>query len=254
MYKPTNISHVLTALMKKAEISENALADATGVPQPTIHRILTGESQEPRISNLEKLARYFNLKANDLIEGHAHQIIGVVSKNGRDTKQNKPELVRITDDIQKTPDNHSGSNIAPGPKIQGKLPLLSWVQAGNWRTIVERCWREGDEDIPMIQVAKTGGPFSFCLRVEGDSMVSPEGKYSFPEGIIIQVDPDIPAKNKSFVVARMADTDEATFKQLIIDGGRKYLKPLNLRYPITECHDNIMIVAVVFGAVMDIPY
>ena len=244
MYKPTNISHVLTALMKKAEISENALAEATGVPQPTIHRILTGESQEPRISNLEKLASYFGLKANDLIEGQANQVNDIGSKS----KREKPK------DIQRMSGNHSGSNIAPGPKMQGKLPLLSWAQAGDWRSIVERCWREGDDDIPMIQVAKTGGPYSFCLRVEGDSMVSPEGKYSFPDGIIIQVDPDIPAQNKSYVIARSKDTGEATFKQLIIDGGKKYLKPLNVRYPITECDKNMEIVAVVFGAIMDVPY
>lgn len=43
-----------------------ALAAATGVTQPTIHRILTGESRDPRTQNLEKIASYFNVTAEQL--------------------------------------------------------------------------------------------------------------------------------------------------------------------------------------------
>jgi len=235
MHKPTNISHALAALMKKGNVSENALAGATGVPQPTIHRILTGESQEPRISNLEKLARFFGLKAHDLIEGQTGQIN---ETNGL-----------YKHDSETAPGMYDFKNISPGPIPQGKLPLLSWVQAGESKAITEQIWHRGDTDIEMIMVPNMGGPYSFCLRVDGDSMTTSEGKYSFPEGIIIQVDPDIPAENKSFVIARRRDTDEATFKQFIIDGGDKYLKPLNPRYPIIKCDNDIEVIGVVFSAV-----
>lgn len=43
-----SVADILGRLMQKYEIGENALARATGVTQPTIHRILTGESSDPK--------------------------------------------------------------------------------------------------------------------------------------------------------------------------------------------------------------
>lgn len=36
------------------------------MPQPTIHRILTGESTEPRLSTLKPLADYFGVSVSEL--------------------------------------------------------------------------------------------------------------------------------------------------------------------------------------------
>jgi len=44
------------------------LQRATGVPQPTIHRILTGESNDPRTKTLQPLADYFGVPVADLRE------------------------------------------------------------------------------------------------------------------------------------------------------------------------------------------
>lgn len=41
--------------------NENALARSSGVPQPTIHRILTGETSEPRRSTMQPLATYYGV-------------------------------------------------------------------------------------------------------------------------------------------------------------------------------------------------
>lgn len=54
-------SQVLNELMDSQPISEYALSKATGVPQSTIHRIKTGQSKDPRMSNLRKIADYFNV-------------------------------------------------------------------------------------------------------------------------------------------------------------------------------------------------
>jgi len=43
---------------------------------------------------------------------------------------------------------------------------------------------------------------SYALKVEGNSMVAQSGnEASFREGMIVIVDPDVPAKNNSFVIA-----------------------------------------------------
>lgn len=56
-------------------ISPYALASETGVPQPTIFRILTGESNDPRTKTLQPLANYFGvtvaaLRDRDLASAH----------------------------------------------------------------------------------------------------------------------------------------------------------------------------------------
>jgi transcriptional regulator with XRE-family HTH domain len=60
------VSKVLRRLMEGElidgrPISENELARRTDVPQPTIHRILTGESRYPTPKTLKPLADYFGV-------------------------------------------------------------------------------------------------------------------------------------------------------------------------------------------------
>jgi SOS-response transcriptional repressor LexA len=104
-------------------------------------------------------------------------------------------------------------------------PLISWVQAGDWADIVT-------DGLPAHAAQEWHpcgvrcGPRTFVLRVQGQSM-----EPRFTEGELIFVDPDAEARNGSFVVVRLDDAHQATFKQLIIEGDRRYLRPLNDRWP-----------------------
>ena len=60
------IGDVLKKLMLAGAVSQNLLADATGVPQPTIYRILAGKSLEPRKSTVHKLAHFFGVTPAEL--------------------------------------------------------------------------------------------------------------------------------------------------------------------------------------------
>lgn len=117
------------------------------------------------------------------------------------------------------------SNISPGPPIQKKIPVVSWVQAGGWSDVVDQYQPGYAEE--WIDTAATNHPNAFALTVRGDSM-EPE----FTEGDIITVDPGRAYCSGSFVVAK--NGEEATFKQLILDGTNVFLKPLNERYPIKD--------------------
>lgn len=107
------------------------------------------------------------------------------------------------------------------------LPLLSWKQVANMKG-------EGSgvdlvsETIPVSEKYNSKG---FALRVEDDTM-APE----FMEGEVVVVDPDVEPCSGRFVIAKVKD-GAATFKQLVMDGGRTYLKPLNDRYPILDVTD-----------------
>lgn len=52
--------------MKAKGLSEYRLAQLTGVPQPTIHRIVNGESEDPKTATVKPLASYFGISVDEL--------------------------------------------------------------------------------------------------------------------------------------------------------------------------------------------
>lgn len=111
------------------------------------------------------------------------------------------------------------------PKPLTYVPLVSWVAAGNWREMAE----DASEKADMLPIACKVGRNAYALQIRGDSM-----EPGFPNGSYIVVDPDLSPQPGSYVVVRLDDAHEATFKQLVVEGGVQYLKPLNTRYPIME--------------------
>lgn len=67
----------------------------------------------------------------------------------------------------------------------------------------------------------------FALRVLGDSML-PE----FAEGHIIIIDPGMALHDGAYVVIDHAG--ETIFRQMLIEGDRRFLKPLNDAYDTVE--------------------
>ena len=94
-------------------------------------------------------------------------------------------------------------------------------------------------------------PRAFAVKVEGDSMTNPNGSPSFPEGTILIMDPDRSAEPGRFVIVRQKDDTECTFKQLVRDSGRFFLKPLNPRYPILEMLPDAVICGVLAQATLE---
>ena len=62
------IAKNLEWLMSQRKTNPYELQRNTGVPQPTIHRILTGESKDPRTNTLQPLADHFGVSVADLRE------------------------------------------------------------------------------------------------------------------------------------------------------------------------------------------
>jgi SOS-response transcriptional repressor LexA len=56
----------LHRLMQHQGLSEAELARQTGVPQPTLHKILSNQTTDPRISTLKTLADFFKIPLDDL--------------------------------------------------------------------------------------------------------------------------------------------------------------------------------------------
>jgi transcriptional regulator with XRE-family HTH domain len=61
-----SMSKELARLMAKEGISQSGLSRATGVPQPTINRILSQVTQDPRRDSMAALANYFGVPIDSL--------------------------------------------------------------------------------------------------------------------------------------------------------------------------------------------
>jgi len=111
-----------------------------------------------------------------------------------------------------------------------KVPVIFWIQAGGWASIVD------DYDIGMcedfVYTNQSVGKNAFALTVKSDSM-APE----FSLGTRIIVDPSTHPENGHFVIAKLNADEEATFKKLSIDGSRTYLVPINKQFPTLDVTD-----------------
>ncbi|MGP9765849.1 S24 family peptidase [Halomonas sp. AOP13-D3-9] len=194
-------------------ISENALSRATyevfgdekGVPQPTIHRILTGTSKDPKSFTIWRLAEFFGIT-----EAQLRGYEPLPSRFG--VADEKPRYLAATP--------HSSSSLAAG------IPILTWEQVGRLDCVLEEIQR-GAIDVPLEPLRKAG-PQAFTLIVQGDAMHG-GGRYSFPEGVRITVDPSLDTKHGDFVVVTAAGYASPIFRRLEIEGGVRRLVPLNDR-------------------------
>lgn len=198
--------------------SEGELARQAGVTQPTVHRIITGESKSPKRENVERIAKALRVSSKWLWDGGP-----------------RPDLVGVFD-----------ANVEPagGPTRFYEYPEISWVQAGAAREVLELSNVAASEMHPSDAWA---GPNGFWLKVRGPSMTSPNGM-SFSEGMVILVAPESDVESGQYVVAKMVETNETTFKQFVWDSGRAYLKPLNPAFPTVEVDGEWVIVGKVVDA------
>lgn len=142
------------------------------------------------------------------------------------------------DEIKKMQPNIS-YGITRYPDKRG-IPIISWVQAGHWREIVDSFPRGGADD--YILAHNSHGPHTFAVRIIGNSM-EPE----FREHDVVVIDPDVRPNPGDYVVARNSE-DAATFKKYrprgIVDGIEVFeLVPLNPDYaPMRSDQQTIQII------------
>jgi transcriptional regulator with XRE-family HTH domain len=56
-------------LMAAQRINQTDLSKKTGVPQPTISRMLNGDTRSPRLSSVSKLAKHFGITLDEFVGG-----------------------------------------------------------------------------------------------------------------------------------------------------------------------------------------
>ncbi|MCL8308147.1 LexA family transcriptional regulator [Pseudomonas putida] len=123
-------------------------------------------------------------------------------------------------------------------------PEISWDLAGG--PLAERELTDYEDRLRHTSDADAGSN-AFWLSVRDSSMTSPSG-ITFPEGYLILVSPDVTPRAGQYVLVRITELNEATFKQLVIDAGDWYLKPLNPDFPMKVYKDGWEMIGTIVDA------
>lgn len=193
------ISDIIKTRRKSLGLTQQQVADYFGIRSVSVSEWERGLGK-PDQDKLPGLARLLDTTVDHLLTGRGEF---------KGANQERSQYGNAEDAITK-----------------GKLPLISWVQAGAWADIVDN-FAPGDAE-EWIPCPFNHGPSAFILRVVGLSMYNPGGDKSYAPGEYIAVDPNGEIQNKKMVVVRVDHEEKATFKQLIIDSeGTMMLQALN---------------------------
>ncbi len=195
-------------------LNVTALAKALRIHQPTLTRMLNGQSKEPASENAVKLCRFFSVDRDQLLGNKPIPDLddGKVSNKSMSYNEN------------------FDNNVIPYHSHVRKIPLISFVQAGSWGDVENPYELNDAED--WISWPLKSSKYAYAVRNSGLSMFNPRTGEGYPDGCILKMEPeDIkPAVNGSDVIVRTPD-GKVTFKQLQIDGGEKYLQAINPDWP-----------------------
>jgi SOS-response transcriptional repressor LexA len=129
--------------------------------------------------------------------------------------------------------------------VHSRVPLINWDTVLESGADKEKCAED------WLYYPKQCGRKTFALIVNNDSMVSPHpNSKSYPIGTIIFVDPDLPIKAGSRVIAQVGNAAQVTFKEYREDGGNIYLIPINSQYPTTTVDDDTVLIGTIIGSFM----
>ena len=175
--------------------TQTALAKKSGVTQSTIGRIVRGEV-DPQSDNLERLAQAFGLSYSSL---------AAIAEGGESGDRALVDL--------------------PTARIPRRVPLLTFAQAG--RLADSTRLNQLSDATDWIEFPKRRhGVRTIAMRVSGESM-----EPVYRNGDIIYIDPDVAPVHGKDVVIRLGERNEMILKRLVVEGERRFLKPLNPNWP-----------------------
>lgn len=212
---------------KERGLTLQQLGDVFGVTRSSVSDWESGKTR-PDQDKLVKLAQVLGTTLQDLLSDNGQKSAVIP-----ELKNSKPATLL-------------DQNVSGIHRAAGALPVISWVQAGEWGEIVDN-FQPGDAEEWIVC------PFpnsDFILKVVGESMYNPGGELSFRDGDYISVSARKEPLHRSLVIAKRTNDQSATFKQLLIENdGVILLHALNPAWPnrYMEVDQHTRIVGVVTG-------
>jgi SOS-response transcriptional repressor LexA len=210
--KYTQLSNILKRLLFKKDMKPVDLARELNIPQPTIHRLVTGKSTRPYKSSLEPIAKYFDVTVDQLIGEDPMLIDWQTPEENKNTVQNV---------VIKT------------------VPVIHWHGFSDLNAARKNAKKF---------VAITGNISDDCFAV---LMYDHSMEPAFPKGTILIFDPQKKSSDRSYVLVKLDNKETPIFRQLLVDIDHQYLKPLNPdlnAYKMRLLNENDKIIASLFEA------
>lgn len=220
------LNDIYLARKKTLKLTQQKIADRMGITAPTVFAYLKGKTPL-NIRAATAFASILQVPVSDFSMRIAQEISDAAKS-------------------QTAPFNTGNVESTPHPIRSFTYPVIGWDQIGEAMEAVAQ-YHAGQRDLPSQSSETYAGRQAYWLVVKSDIMVSPSG-VSFPEGILILVDPSVKASDEQYVIARLKETGETAFRQLRQDAGQEFLRPLNPAYPIQLKDDRWEIVGTVVAA------
>ena len=182
------LSKILRKFLFERDMKPADLAREVNLPQPTIHRLVTGQSTRPYKSSLEPLAQFFAVSVEQLL-GEEPLLDEVWGNDGAISNTASPIIKNI--------------------------PIVCWNQ------------------IVQLEVARSTSQKNVValgnFSEESFAVVMPDSSMEpfFARGTLLILDPKQLTKDRSYALVHLHENQCVIFRQLLIDGEDRYLKPLN---------------------------
>jgi len=194
-----DFAHILQQLMEEQAISASELGRRTGIGQPVIFRIASGETGDPKVGTMSALSKYFDISISQLIGD------------------------------EPLPKNRRAGTHRPAAFGWSKAPLLTWESVTGWPKN-----RQKFDELDYIVTDAEVSASVFALRVKDTTM-----RPLFPEGTLLIVDPEIKPQDRDYAIIHVVGQKQAIFRQVLFDGHKTCLKPLNSDFkllPVSSKH------------------
>lgn len=206
-----NLSTILRTLMHEVGITVTELARQTGIGQPVIHRMASGETDNPKVGSLSPIAKFFNVNIS--------QLIG---------------------DLPLDHERFKGTH-NPFYRKWSRLPLLNWQQATQWPEVLVP-----HEIQSYISTEANVSDNAFAIRMEDTTMAD-----RFPLGSIMIIEPGMETQDKDFVAIHIENEDNIQLKQILLDGPDTYLKPINPDFETKKITQKYRVLGVMIQALTE---
>ncbi|OGT54049.1 MAG: transcriptional regulator [Gammaproteobacteria bacterium RIFCSPHIGHO2_12_FULL_41_15] len=200
----TSLSANMKILMSASQINASELARRTGIAQPIIHRLSTGQNTNPKLATIQPISRYFMITVSQLI--------------GEIPLPNEETPLRVNTE-------HEGWK---------KVPLLSWEEAIVWPE--SSATQTKTKNATYVTTDINVSHLAYSLKIH-DTSLEP----LFPEGTTFIVEPNRKPEHRNFVLVRSPGESKPQLKQMVVKGNDRYLKslPQATLNPLNE-HDHFL--------------